>query len=144
METGAKVDRDLKATKADDAAVPVWLWNDAVRAGLAQDPTARGHKEADIDRALERIRDFLLTRKFKVDATRSFFNFIHEEYPDLATPERSCVQWNGKRFGWLERGGRPVGRKLYRGWWQGYWVGMASAELFPGWDAIHRTSESTW
>jgi hypothetical protein len=48
-------DRDLKATKADDAAVPVWLWNNAVRAGLAEDPTARGHSEGVIDHALEVI-----------------------------------------------------------------------------------------
>ncbi len=29
---------DLKATKSDDAAVPVWLWNDAVREDLENDP----------------------------------------------------------------------------------------------------------
>jgi hypothetical protein len=32
-------DRDLKSVKADDAAAPIWLWKDAIQAGLAVDPS---------------------------------------------------------------------------------------------------------
>jgi hypothetical protein len=138
------VDRDLKATKADDAAVPVWLWNDAIRDGLAEDPKERGHSDTDIDAALEIIRELLLARKFKVGVTRSFFNFVREEYPTLAKPERPCVQWTKNGYTWLGRGGRTVGRKLYRGWWQSYWTATAQDEKFPGYDAVKRAAESSW
>jgi hypothetical protein len=130
----AAPDRDLKATKADDAAVPVWLWNDAIRAELEEDPTLRRHSEGTIDSALEVIRGMLLARKFKIGDTRSFFAFLHAEYPELSKPERPCVSWNPKGYAWDTRGRRSVGRKVYQGWWQDYWVATASDERFPGWD----------
>jgi hypothetical protein len=140
----ADLARDLKATKADDAAVPVWLWNDAIREGLVEDPTVRGHTEGDIDVALETIRELLLAKKFKLGVTRSFFDFVKGEYPSLSKSERPCVVWEGSRYAWLSRGGRTVGKKLYRGWWQSFWTNTAAAEKFPGWDAVSRAAKSSW
>jgi hypothetical protein len=32
-------DRDLKAVKAGDATIPIWLWNDAIVVGLSKPPS---------------------------------------------------------------------------------------------------------
>jgi hypothetical protein len=84
-------DRDLKATKADDAAVPIWLWNDAIRSGLGSDPGTRGHDEKAVDWALEVLKVFLLCRVSRLGVTRSYFQFIHTDYPGLHVPERVDV-----------------------------------------------------
>jgi hypothetical protein len=58
-------ERDLKAVKADDAAVPIWLWNDAIVAGLSRPPACRGHTQEQVDRALETLRMFALSQTFR-------------------------------------------------------------------------------
>jgi hypothetical protein len=152
---GGQASRDLKATKSDDAAVPVWLWNDAIRAGLEHDPQERGYMDGDIDHALEVLRKFLLLRKFKLGVTRSYFSYVKEEYPEIGCrPDRAAVEWKEERYWtgrqwkegryvWKSRGSNLVGRKLYQGWWSSFW-GNAKAEKFAGHDAIWRSSESTW
>jgi hypothetical protein len=154
-DKGDRTARDLKATKSDDAAVPVWLWNDAVREGLEQDPQDRGHMDGDVDHALEVIRNFLLLRKFKLGVTRSYLSYIKEEYPEIGCrPDRPAVEWKDERYWtgrewkvgrytWHSRGSNLVGRKLYQGWWNSFW-GVAKAERFAGHDAIWRASDSTW
>jgi hypothetical protein len=51
MPSTESTDRNLKATKADDAQVPIWLWNEAIREDLKEDPTVRGYSEPDVERA---------------------------------------------------------------------------------------------
>jgi hypothetical protein len=46
-------ERDLKAVKADDAAVPIWLWNDTIVAGLDSPPACQGNMSDKVDRALD-------------------------------------------------------------------------------------------
>ena len=136
--------RDLKATKADDAAVPVWLWNDAIREGLGEDPMMRGHTEGGIDRALEVLRSFLLARKYKLGVTRSYFGYIRDQYPDLGDrAERPLVEWNGRGYKWRSLGPNTVGKKIYQGWWNSFWD-IARAEKFAGWDAIWHVGDATW
>jgi hypothetical protein len=136
--------RDLKATKADDAEVPVWLWNDAIREGLAQDPQERGYEEGDIERALGVIRSLLLARKFKLGVTRSYLAHLRSEYPQLeGRSERPMVVWNGEGYAWRSMGNNVVGRKEYSGWWNSFWA-IAAADKFAGYDAVWRAADSTW
>jgi hypothetical protein len=92
-EPPPQTDRDLKAVKADDAATPIWLWNDSIQAGLVEDPGARGCTDEDVDSALDSFRTLLLCRVSRLEVTRSYFRHIHIEYPDLHVPERTEVRW---------------------------------------------------
>jgi hypothetical protein len=140
-------DRNLTATKADDSAIPVWLWNDAVHAGLTSDPAGQGHTKERIDRALDTIRTLLLCKQTKLEATRSYFRYLHLEHPDLPRTDGPVVEYydEGTSWGyrWQQRFDRNVGAKSYRGWCQSFW-GIASADRCPGWDALWRLSDSTW
>jgi hypothetical protein len=156
--------RDLKAVKADDAEVPVWLWNDAIRQGLAADPITRGYEVEEVDAALEALREFLLARCFKLKGTRSFFDHLKEEYPDLSCPNRLEIEGtsafrmdirkghreeylldaDGFRIPYTKYLWRPrVGRANYKTWWNGFWE-MARQDRAPGYDAIHRVADSSW
>jgi hypothetical protein len=97
LEEEQKRIRDFKATKADGAAAPIWLWNDALRKELEEDPSKRGFDEPQIDAALETLRKFLLDKKVKRDVTRSFFAYVHSEYPGLGQIDQPEVDWvNGQ------------------------------------------------
>jgi hypothetical protein len=142
--------RDLKATKADDAEVPVWLWNEAVLEDLADPPALRGHNGGTIDAAMDTIRVFLLRLKCKRGATRSFFSFVRAEHPGLHVPSQPTVTWDptGGKLGlgcyqWIRRGGKMAGRKLYCSWFLHYWE-VAKLERRPGWDALRRLADSSW
>jgi hypothetical protein len=159
-EKGKKEERDLKAVKADDAEVPVWLWNDAIKLGLEADPTTRGHSTEKSDAALDVIRGFLLTRCFKLKATRTYFDHLREEYPDLSCPHRTEVTGHsamrqdlegqdmldvdGHQIPYTKYTWRPrVGRANYKTWWNGFWE-MARLDRAPGYDAIHRVADASW
>jgi hypothetical protein len=145
--------RDLKAVKADDAAIPVWLWNDAIRQGLTVDPTTRGHSVEAVDGALDVLRGFLLRRRFKLMVTRSFFDYLREEYPDLVKPDRIEVQARlltpeekedsdcgfVMKYTWRPK----FGRVCYKSWYNNFWS-QARAHKDPGYDAIWRTGKSSW
>jgi hypothetical protein len=77
----ADTDRDLKAAKADDAEAPIWLWNDAIRDGLMEDPVDRGHTVEAVDAALDAFRNFLLQKQCRLGVTPSFFIHIKIEHP---------------------------------------------------------------
>ncbi len=90
-EAGSSVgqddERNLKGVKADDAAVPIWLWNDAIVAGLSRPPSCQGHTPDQVDRALDTLRTFALSRQFRLGVTRSYFHHLKEEYPELVGPD---------------------------------------------------------
>jgi hypothetical protein len=138
---------DLKATKSDDAAVPVWLWNDAVREDLENDPIERGHSLGDIDNALDRIRTFLLAWKLKLGVTSSFLGYVRTTYPNLEEqrPDRPAVEWKeaNSKYVWCSCGHNLVGKKAYQGWWTSFWD-VAAAEKFGGRDAVGRAADSSW
>jgi hypothetical protein len=137
--------RNLKATKADDAAVPVWLWNEAVLEDLSEAPSARGHSTERVDQAMDSIRSFLLRVKCKRGVTSSFFHFVRTEYPTLCMTGQSEVAWfaQTEKYHWIRRAGHQVGRKLYQGWWTELWD-TATLERLPGWDAVRRVADSSW
>ena len=66
--------RELKAAKGDDAAVPVYLWNDRIYAGLKRITPSK-----ETDQALEHVRGFLKARWCRV-LTRSFTAYLREQY----------------------------------------------------------------
>jgi hypothetical protein len=157
-KAGEKEDRNLKAVKSDDAPVPIWLWNDAIKLGLEADPTTRGYSEAETDAALDAMRTFCLTRIFRLKATRTYFLHLKEEYPDLNCPDRVEVtrdlyDEHGDpitylKYSWKERVGRAnrkacVGRANYKAWWNSFWD-SARLDKDPGYDAIHRVADSSW
>jgi hypothetical protein len=67
--------RTLKASKDDDAKVPVELWNDFTRRGLP--PEVAGLPEAILIEAGDRIRVGLLMM-WRRSVTRSFFRWVKE------------------------------------------------------------------
>jgi hypothetical protein len=143
-------DRDLKAVKADDAAVPVWLWNDAIIHGMTEPPNLRGHSEKRIDEALETLRMFVLNRKFKLGVTRSFLAHLKNEHPELQNAERIEVNVAHEGFGWkdgsvtIQYQWRPrFGKREYRNWWNQFWR-YADRDKAPGKDAVYRAAESSW
>jgi hypothetical protein len=149
-------DRDLKAVKADDTAAPIWLWNDAIRNGLKSDPADRGHSEEMVDRALEVMRVFCLCRGSRLGVIRSYFGFIHKEYPDLHKPEQIEVRSEpylrkgkgkddplipGIRYTWRPR----FGKASYKAWWNSYWSSnQALPEKEAGRDVIWRVAKASW
>jgi hypothetical protein len=115
---GHSGDRNLKATKAYDAQVPVWLWNGAVQEDLEEDPSIPSHSKATITSTLDVIRHFLLCRKSKLGVTWSYFAFIHNQYPELGRPEQPVITWSEGHYDWRRQQGIPIGWKNYRGWWR--------------------------
>jgi hypothetical protein len=162
-EQGRGEERDLKAVKADDAAVPVWLWNDVIKLGLAKlanDPALRGHSSESSDTALDVIREFLLARCYKLKATRTYFDHLREEHHDLSCPHRTevtgtlalrqdsggqCVlDADGHTLQYTKYVWRPrVGRANYKAWWNGF-RDLARLDRDPGYNAIHRVADSSW
>jgi hypothetical protein len=142
-------DRDLKAVKADDAEAPVWLWNDAIRDGLQEDPINRGHTLETVDEALEAFRRFLLHRKCRLGVTRSFFTHLKIEHPELQASDRvevrAHLEWvvAAGRFQWKYRWRPRFGRSTYKAWWNGFWENT-QADKEPGRDAIWRIAEASW
>jgi hypothetical protein len=142
-------DRDLKAVKADDAEAPVWLWNDAIRDGLQEDPINRGYTLETVDEALEAFRRFLLHRKCRLGVTRSFFTHLKIEHPELQASDRvevrAHLEWvvAAGRFQWKYRWRPRFGRSTYKAWWNGFWENT-QADKEPGRDAIWRIAEASW
>jgi hypothetical protein len=92
--------RNLIATKADNSAIPVWLWNDAIREGLSSDPATRGHMEGQINAALDSIRTLFLHKQTKLEATRSYFRYLRTEHPDLPREDGPVVECHRDTKGW--------------------------------------------
>jgi hypothetical protein len=144
-------DRDLKAVKADDAQVPIWLWNDAIVAGLSEPPSCRGHTPDQVDEALETLRSFGLCRKFRLGVTRSYFRHLKNEYPELTGPDRLEVKTASEGFRWnnfpiatAHYQWRPkYGKQSYKSWWNQFWR-YAERDREPGKDAIYRAADSSW
>jgi hypothetical protein len=148
--------QDLKAVKADGAAAPIWLWNDAIQSGLKADPVARGHNKDEADEAFEVLQSFFLCRGSRLGVTRSYFRYIHNEYPDLHMLERVEVKAKTYLRGGKEEGDSPIpsicykwrprfGKVSYNAWWNSYWSStQALAEKEAGQDAIWRVAEASW
>jgi len=90
--------RREKACKSDDAAVPVFLWNDRVKAGLDY-MIAQVVTEVELEAALDTIRGFLL-RYWKRKVTRDFIAWWEDQhvqakkvggFPDLRSLEARKV-----------------------------------------------------
>jgi hypothetical protein len=47
----------------------------------------RSHNKYEVNEALEVMLCFFLCRGSHLGMTRSYFHFIHDEYPDLDMPE---------------------------------------------------------
>jgi hypothetical protein len=150
----ADTDRDLKAAKADDAEAPIWLWNDAIRDGLMEDPVDRGHTVEAVDAALDAFRNFLLQKQCRLGVTRSFFIHIKIEHPELQASDRMEVrahyEWEESKnpekeailrlkYRWRSK----FGRSTYKAWWNGFWENTIKDKA-PGRDAIWRIADSSW
>jgi hypothetical protein len=146
MDKDQNNDRDLKAVKADDAEIPVWLWNDAIRQGLKVDPATRGHSVVVLDEALDVLRGFFLQKRFRLQVTQSFFDHWKEEYSDLLKPDRIEVQaqpltaqeqaesLNGFVVKYSRR--LKFGCMCYKGWYNNFWS-QAAPDCAPGYNAIY-------
>ena len=64
-------DKDEKATKSDDARVPVAFWNNALAVALGQTTLSVAQEVA-----IEKIRDFMVERVWKASITHDFCSYV--------------------------------------------------------------------
>ncbi|GKY95914.1 hypothetical protein MPSEU_000552000 [Mayamaea pseudoterrestris] len=110
--------RDAKATKADDAEVPRWLWNERLH---LLDKGASEEEVKRIDQVLERFRGRLHARWVR-NLSRSFWRWV-------------CVERTAGRFvprQAISAGLAAIGHALKSDWWE--WKG-GSAPFFWRWPA---------
>jgi hypothetical protein len=69
-----------------------------------------------MNEALETLRSFFLCKGSQLGVTRSYFAFIHQEYPDLHKPERLEVRWETYMRDGSKEGEKPYEDRQYR--WQ--------------------------
>jgi hypothetical protein len=140
----------------NDAETPMWLWNDAIHDGIAEEPTLGGHTMERVDLALETLQTFLLCWVSRRGVTLSFFSHLRNKYEELTGPSRSAVkQFIHKTEGPAEQDGTKLapdivytwqkrfGHLIYNGWWHQF-CGVAQANCDPGKDAIWQVSEASW
>ena len=138
-EETAKEEREKKATKADDAAVPVEIWNERYLQGTKW-------KEEDlekVEKALDVMRGFLL-RVWRRRVLRSFSCWMRNKGTTQFKEEgenRSIGITPGPKVShkWREEGGRQI----YGEWRSKYW-NKHGLDLESAADSIRRASEASW
>jgi hypothetical protein len=136
----AREKRERKATKADDAEIPEYLWEEHL---LDDSPPPWVVKErTKLRRAIGMLRAWML-RWWKNNVTSSFLWWVRQKYPQLKTigdESLAQVRCEGTRYQWVDA---VAGRDQYREWWKRRTL-LAGKDLLPGADAILRASRATW
>ena len=157
LEDITRETRDRKATKADDAKVPEYLWLEH----LVQDGE-RKWTDDEIMRlpaAMHTVRERCL-RWWKKRVTMSLVIYVqkrYEKYNDGKSQERRLglttgVEWQeshkiwSEKEGWKTRSGwvwKKEGKEDYKRWWRDRML-KCGDNIVPGRDAIERTAQSSW
>jgi hypothetical protein len=146
LDDGVRQKREQKATKADNAEVPEYIWEEHL---LNDGPTPWVIEDrARLRRAMDLLWQRML-RWWKQKVTTTFIVWAHKRYPKLEPLDEkygSEVGRVGSRYRWtrndphLEALG---GREAYREWWKCCSL-LAGKDLYPAADAIARAARSSW
>eukprot|EP00978_Attheya_sp_CCMP212_P006384 scaffold14451_cov47-Attheya_sp.AAC.1 len=139
--------RERKATKSDDAEVPVYLWEEHLI-----DDGEFGWTTEDLPRLrplIEACKTMML-RWWKRKVTSSFFKWVIKTNPDLElTKPQSVVKYSGSAFQWKDGTTSPrykwftSGKQLWFDNWR-IWQQMCPRDIEAGVDAIARAARTTW
>jgi hypothetical protein len=142
----ARGKRERKATKANDAKVPEFLWEEH----LLQDcPTPWVVAERTWLRQAIVLLCTRMLKWWKRRVARSFLAWIKRENPELAYAKGAhapVVSYDGHRYVWKSGDGKNDnldGFCEYKKWWKSRML-VANADLRPGADAIRRAAKSSW
>jgi hypothetical protein len=148
LEDVSRQQRERKAVKADDAAVPEYLWEEHLREGSGM---SEWDKKAVHD--LRTVSSWLRERMlcwWKRKVVSSYVKWMKEKYVieewmvdrtvkvNLAGGGDEWCGYGQDRYEW-ESGGRD----FYRKWWKDRLVATIE-DLIPASDAIARAAESSW
>ena len=152
-------ERERKAVKSDDAAVPIGLWTAQFLEGGAG--TWSEEEVPAIEAALETLRHKLFVHVWRRRVFRSFHHWIQREHLDvwkeiedgLPSQARHFVVWDDSHQCYHWEGLSPgaprylspdaVGRVSYCRWRSLAWSHL-SDDLEAGWDALGRNAEADW
>ena len=129
--------RDRKATKSDDAAVPVHLWLERMCDG-----NKFGWSKNTIERLPETLPIFqsFLLRIWKRRLTKSFTTYLNNEV--MKVPKHKNSNWVLKSTDGFWRWDTG-GQDRYRNWWMSRWV-KGRRDIDAGRDALTRGANSSW
>jgi hypothetical protein len=142
----AREKRERKATKADDAKVPEFLWEEHM---LQDCPTPWVVEESTRLRQAMVLLHTRMLNWWKRRVARSFLAWVKREYPELAevnVAHTPVVIYDGHRYDWRRGKGKNEnldGLRDYNTWWKSRML-VAHADLLPGADAVRRAAESSW
>jgi hypothetical protein len=127
-----------KACKADDAAVPEYLWEEHLLNGLEK----RDWDDANLQK-LRRLSQWLRSKMlqwWKRNVTISYIKWAAAKYElmDTTTPIK-WVTWNGNGYEWTG----TEGRGNYRSWWKQCLL-ITHQDFVPASDAIQRGAKTLW
>ena len=141
-----QVDRDLrerKATKSDDAEVPVFLWTDHYLEEVSLGHLTKSERER-VEDAMNTLRKYAL-RKWKRKVFHSYVDWLYrrtstEEKRLMRAEEQRWIRWNKEcgTYSWAKNG-----RHEYQRWYYNR-RREDPFEVEAGSDAICRAWKSSW
>jgi hypothetical protein len=145
LEDVARENRDRKAVKSDDAAVPEYLWEEHLLEGLKEREWDE-IKLVKVRRVATWLRSKML-RWWKRKATTSYIHWQKDKYtlPDvedkvewISRNEGCEFEWSNESFSWTQEG-----KGKYRAWWKSRFL-ITHADAEPARDALWRAAETSW
>jgi hypothetical protein len=125
-------ERHLKATKDDDADIPIQLWMHFLTTGLSYVATS-----ANLGRVIETLQQFLL-RAWRRKLTKTFCAWLRRT--PLLDVTDNCVHWDAT---WGRYGKDINFAETYKNWWV-TWTSGRSLDITAGVDVITRAATASW
>jgi hypothetical protein len=147
LEGIARENRERKATKSDDADVPIYLWEEHLF-----DDGILGQTLADLPsmRLMMDALPVLMLMKWKKKVTSSLFSWIRRENPSL----RNICQWRHVTLSSGSHTWKDGSQKDKYEWqtdgehkwldWIKFFKDTCPKDIDAGGDAVSRAAESTW
>jgi hypothetical protein len=137
----AREKRERSAAKADDAAVPEYLWLEHLF-----DDAPWEWDSGTKDQIIKMINWFRSTmlRRWKRNVFLSFEQSLRQQHPQLLTALETSVDFRKGTPSFYIRSSKGLGgQTYYRHWWLRRWS-VAGRELTLGGDVIARASRASW
>jgi hypothetical protein len=133
--------RERKATKSDDALVPMSLWEEHLIEDGTREWTSEERKQ--LPTACDSLRKRMLIW-WKGRVLSSFRLWLNKKYEDelkLVNEQRgSGVKWGNDKYVWSHG---QYGKDAYAWWWNERML-ICAEDLQAGMDAIRRAFFATW
>jgi hypothetical protein len=138
LEDIARDKREQKVCKADDAAVPEYLWEEHLLNGLEEQQWDESRLKKI--RVLSNWLRSKMLRWWKRNVTVSYVKWAAEKYElkDTTFPI-DWVGWSGACYSWTG----AEGRGHYRSWWKRRLL-ITHQDFVPACDAIQRAAKTSW